>query len=347
LSLLAQGGTYTNVAAAQGLTIAADVAAGTNTLTFASTVTVSTAKTDSYTVTFAHADTTTLATASANVVDGGVLVTAGIETVNLVSGGTGNISNAVNLVNSSATKLVITGDKDLDLDFGATDGSGDDDDGAGAGTTTTVYFGTASSTSTDGLGVTEIDASAMTGKLNINTADVALSTSAALIVKTGSGNDTITLTSKSTVDAGAGDDTITTVAGESSTLTGGAGKDNFIVSATVAADTAAPKITTIKDFTSGDTITMGDVTAVSLKSIGVANVATATSLVDAITKALGNTGGITAIANNTAVYFNYGADTYIVVNDTTAGFNTTDIIVKLTGTVDLAYGASTGLVGVA
>jgi hypothetical protein len=187
----------------------------------------------------------------------------------------------------------------------------------------------------------------MTGKLNINTADVALSTSAALIVKTGSGNDTITLTSKSTVDAGAGDDTITTVAGESSTLTGGAGKDNFIVSATVAADTAAPKVTTIKDFTSGDTITMGDVIAVSLKSIGVANVATATSLVDAITKALGNTGGITAIANNTAVYFNYGADTYIVVNDTTAGFNTTDIIVKLTGTVDLAYGASTGLVGVA
>jgi len=120
LSLLAQGGTYTNVAAAQGLTIAADVTAGTNTLTFASAVTVSTAKTDSYTVTFAHADTTTLATASANVVDGGVLVTTGIETVNLVSGGSGNISNAVNLVNSSATKLVITGDKDLDLDFGAT-----------------------------------------------------------------------------------------------------------------------------------------------------------------------------------------------------------------------------------
>jgi len=340
LSLLAQGGTYTNVAASQGLTIAADKTAGTNTLTFASAVTVSTAKSDSYTVTFAHSDSTTAATATANEVDGGVVVIEGIETVNLVSGGSGNISNAINLTDASATKLVITGDKDLDLDFGATDS---DDTNS-----TTHFFGTSSSTSTDGLGVTEIDASAMTGKLNINTTDVALSTSAALIVKTGSGNDTITLASKSTVDAGAGDDTITTVSGQSSTLTGGAGKDNFIVTATVAADTAAPKITTIKDFSTGDTITMGDVNLVNLKAVGVANVATATSLVDAVTKALGGgSTGITAIANNAAVYFNYGADTYIVVNDTTAGFNTTDIIVKLTGAVDLTYGGSTGLVGVA
>lgn len=339
LSLLAQGGTYTNVKASQGLTIAADVTAGTNTLTFASTVTATTALTDAYTVTMGFADTATAATASANVVDGGELIIAGIETVNLVSGGSGNISNAINLTATGATKLVVTGAIDLDLDFGATDS---DDN------TTSLYFGTTSSTSTDGLGVTEIDASAMTGKLNINTTDVALSTSLALIVKTGSGNDTITLATKSTVDAGAGDDTITTVAGQSSTLTGGAGKDNFIVTATVAASTSAPKITTIKDFTSGDTITMGDVNVVNLKAVGVANVASAVDLVDAITKALGGgSTGITAIANNAAVYFNYGADTYIVVNDTNAGFGTSDIIVKLTGLVDLTYGGSTGLIGVA
>ena len=341
LSLLAQGGTYTNVAASQGLTIAADKTAGTNTLTFASAVTVSTAKSDSYTVTFAHSDSTTLATATANEVDGGVVVIEGIETVNIVSGGSGNISNAINLSDASATKLVITGDKDLDLDFGATD---NDDTNS-----TTHFFGTSSATSTDGLGVTEIDASAMTGKLNINTTDVALSTSARLLVKTGSGNDTITLASKSTVDSGAGDDTITTVAGQSSTLTGGAGKDNFIVSATIASSITAPVFTSITDFTSGDTITMGTaVNAVSLKSVGVANVATATSLVDAITKALGGGAtGITAIANNTAVQFNYGSDTYIVVNDTNAGFDTNDIIVKLTGNVELAWTTTTGLVGLA
>jgi hypothetical protein len=341
LSLLAQGGTYTNIAASQGLTIAADKTAGTNTLTFASAVTVSTAKSDSYTVTFAHSDSTTLATATANEVDGGVVVIEGIETVNIVSGGSGNISNAINLSDASATKLVITGDKDLDLDFGATDN--DDTNN------TTHFFGTSSATSTDGLGVTEIDASGMTGKLNINTTDVALSTSARLLVKTGSGNDTITLASKSTVDAGAGDDTITTVAGQSSTLTGGAGKDKFIVSATIASSITAPVFTSITDFTTGDTITMGTaVNAVSLKSVGVANVATATSLVDAITKALGGGAtGITAIANNTAVQFNYGSDTYIVVNDTNAGFDTNDIIVKLTGNVELAWTSTTGLVGLA
>lgn len=93
---------------------------------------------------------------------------------------------------------------------------------------------------------------------------------------------------------------------------------------------------------------MGSVNAVNLKAVGVANVAKATSLVDALTKALGGgSTGITAIANNAAVYFTYGSDTFIVVNDTNAGYGASDIIVKLTGAVDLTYGSTTGLVGVA
>jgi hypothetical protein len=347
LSLLSQGATYNNVKASQGLTVATDTTAGTNTLVFESAVTAAAAKSDSYTVTFAFSDTTTAATANAEETDAGQLVISGIETVNIVSGGSGNVSNAINLTDTSATKLVVTGDKGLDLDFGATDA---DDTNA-----TTHFFGTSSSTSTDGLGVTEIDATAMTGKLNIDTTDVALSTSGKLVVNTGSGNDTISLASKSEVNAGAGDDTIiAAVRGISSTLTGGTGKDTFDVTAALAGATgttatAAPAVTTIKDFSAGDTLKIAASNASSAAYLnGNTLVASATSWQNALDLALKGA----SVTQAATVWFNYGGNTYIAnETDATDGLSDGDIVVVLTGLHTLTASAvvtvtpATGLFG--
>jgi len=343
LSLLAQGGTYTNVKASQGLTVGVDVTAGTNTLSFVSAVTASTAQADAYTITMNYADTTTAASASANVVDAGVLVLTGIEDVNIVSSGSGNISNAINLVDTSAHKVVVTGSIDLDLDFGSTDSSD---------TTAGDDFGKNSTTgASDGLGVTLIDASGFTGKLNVDTTDVVgpLSTST-LTVKGGSGNDTISLAGKSTVDAGAGNDTITPAArGVSSTLTGGSGNDTFDLSSTgvaasgdsATASTATIYMTTITDFSAGDVLKLGATSIASGVMVnGNAAVVSAVSLfaaLDAALKATTSTTGITAdVGNDVAVWFNYGGDTYIarevaVSGTATDGLSDADIVVKLTG----------------
>lgn len=342
LSLLAQGGTYTNVKAAQGLSIAADVTAGTNTLTFASAVTSATAVADSYTVTMGYADTTTAVTASANEVDGGVVVMTGIEAVNVVSGGSGNITNSLNLTDTSARSLVITGAVNLNLDFGATDS---DDN------TTTLYFGTSSASSTDGLGVTSIDATAMTGKLDIDTTDVALSATGSLTVNTGSADDTITLATKSVVNAGAGNDTIILAVGNtSSTLTGGAGNDTFDVTAAVcgsgtSAETA-PKFTTITDFAAGDTLKIAASSAGSNAYIdGTTLVAAAVSVADALDLALkGST-----VVTDAVVWFSYAGNTYIAREIGTNGLTADDIVVKLTGIHTLSAAAvttpTTGLFG--
>ena len=361
LSLLAQGGTYTNVKASQGLTVGADLSVATTTLSFGSAVTASTAQADAYTVTMNYADTTTAASSSANVVDAGVLVLTGIEDINIVSSGSGNISNAINLVDTSAHKVVVTGSIDLDLDFGTTDGA--------EGGTTNVLGKASTVGASDGLGVSLIDASGFTGKLNVDTTDVILAASTStLTVKGGSGNDTITLAGKSSVDAGAGNDTITPAArGVSSTLTGGAGNDTFDLSSTgvaasgdsATASTATVYMTTITDFSAGDVLKLGATTIESGVMVnGNAAVVSAVSLfaaLDAALKATTSTTGITAdVGDDVAVWFNYGGDTYIArevaVSGTSAdGLSDADIVVKLTGihtlTAAAVSAAATGLFG--
>jgi len=342
LSLLATAAsgstaTYTGVTTAQGLTVGTnmDTATGTLLLDFGSTVTSGTA--DAYTITFAGTGTT-LATATATPIKASKVTIDGIENVSLVSGGSGYTNNTIELKDTSAKTLTITGSQTTGITFGS------------------GYFGGDASTSTSTAGLSSIDASALTGKLTINTTN-ARTANAGLTVKGGTNDDAITianqvsnLSGRVTVDAGAGDDTITT-ATKSSTLTGGTGKDKFVVSATVAtsAYASAPEITTITDFAAGDTITMGGALYVSTKTTGAANVTDATSLLDAFAKALTPTTG-SAVANNTAVWFVYGGDTYVVANDTVSGYSADDIVVKLAGvaSTDLAYaGSTTGIIGAA
>jgi hypothetical protein len=72
---------------------------------------------------------------------------------------------------------------------------------------------------------------------------------------------------------------------------------------------------------------------------------------EVLTAALNGSGTPAGAAANSAVWFTYGGDTYIAKQDATATFGSGDIIVKLTGIVDLttaadnAAGNTTGLVG--
>lgn len=159
-------------------------------------------------------------------------------------------------------------------------------------------------------GVTSIDGSAATGKLAINLANVN-GVTAGLTVKVGAGDDTITTSTAAT------------------TLTGGAGKDTFAV--TLTAYGSAKNITTITDFASGDNVitgaTAGAITKVTL-GVGV------TTLDSALTAA-------TATASATT-WFQYSGDTYVVTNDTNTGIGAADVVVKLSGLVDLTNAAVTG-----
>ena len=341
LSLISAGGTYTNVETSQALTIGVDVTAGTNTITFGTAVTTGTA--DSYSVTMNYADTSTAATDSANEVDGGVLVIENIETVNLSSTGSGNIKNALNLTDASARVLNITGDKNLNLDFGALD---TDDTNS-----TTHFFGTSgSSTTSDGVSL--IDASAFTGKLDIDTTDVAIAY-AGLTVKGGSNKDTITLAQVATVDGGANDDTIKFNAGASgSVATGGAGNDTFDVSLATVADVTSDstlKYVTINDFATGDILMMSATTAASNAYVNANSVvATAGTLKAALTAALTASTLSTAVADAN-VWFTYGGNTFVAHQDANDGFGTGDVVVKLIGAHTLSaanvVAAATGLFG--
>jgi len=312
------------------LTVGATTAGGTTVLDFGSTVA---ATTDAYAVTFAATGGTTAATIST--IDAGVLSIEGIETVTIASGGTGFAKNTIVLKDATARTLTITGDQAAAVSFN-------------------TAFGTDSVASTSSAGVSLIDASALTGKLTLNAANVKTAF-AGTTIKGGSNDDTITLaletsdsTATYTVDAGAGNDSITTV-NEKSTLTGGAGKDYFDVTATKSGVSdatgldSALRMTTITDFAAGDTIKMATTT---VTVAGKALVTSATSLTSALDLALKGS----AVTADKSAWFLYGADTYVVVEgDSTDGLSADDIIVKLTGvTSDLAWtDSASGLIGIA
>ena len=305
-SAITTNATYQNVAVTQGLTIdfVGDNSARTNTLTFKDVAGTS----DAYTITFAGTQATAATSAS---VKAGTIVGAGIENVNIVSGGTNTWNELVLGTNANARTVTITGARNLDIDF--------------------VGFGTAGTN-----GVSSIDGSAATGRLDINTTNVNVAT-AGLTVKGGSANDTITLAQKATVDAGAGNDTIT-VSANGGTITTGAGTDTVDVKAAVlnTTDITTAVITTITDFTVGtDKLTFKNVGTEVFTSTKV-DVSTATALLGGTTNALDLALSADGSANAQIKWFQYAGDTYVVQDLTAGNAATTDIVVKLTGLLDLS-----------
>lgn len=177
------------------------------------------------------------------------------------------------------------------------------------------------STTAPATGVSSIDGSAATGKLAINVAGVTAAT-AGLTVKGGSAIDTLTTSTFST------------------TLAGGAGADNFVVTATTAgavATAATQAVTTITDIGAGDTITFTIGTTNVFTSAKV-DVSTATALSGGSINAYDLAVSAAGDTNNQITWFQYGTDTYIVnhAGASATDLDTADVIVKLTGLHDLS-----------
>lgn len=129
-----------------------------------------------------------------------------------------------------------------------------------------------------------------------------------------------------TFTGGAGDDTVTLGAGN--TVTGGAGNDTF----TINQNTAVNDRSVITDFGAGDTIKMGS----SANGSGADN-ALGDALVVNDPKATLDDYVNAATQTEGVAWFQYEGNTYVVVNDGTAGFDASaDYIVQLSGSVDLS-----------
>lgn len=243
------------------------------------------------------------ATSGVNV---GTQAVAGVETINITStdpsltNAAGTISHTLALSDSSLKTVMVSGNASLTL-------------------------------SSSNTSITSVDGSGMTGALTYTTAGTTAET-----VKAGALGSSLTAAAGTQADSligGAGNDTLTVNAGLD-VLTGGAGKDNFVI------QTAAVNCnvySTITDASSSDKITF---------ATGGTEVWNATKL------ALGSTATFQDFANLAAAgtgantnaqvsWFQFGGDTYLVQDrSASASFvNGTDIMVKLTGLIDCS-GAS-------
>lgn len=278
--------TIQNLAVGAGLTVAG-VATSSTSLQNTGSLTIgvkgaATNTADTFAITFAGTATSSATAASPDSVSATKVGLQGVEAVTVASGGTGFVANSLSLAGNTELKTVtITGDKALSLTLPTATGA----DVTFGGTTT-------------GKGVSLIDGSAATGKLTVNLSNV-------VTADTGAATDDVILNIASgglTIKGGSADDSIS-VGAFSSTLTGNGGKDSFVATAAVAGGTtvATAKMTTITDFTAGDTITgltaAGDIAKITL-----------TSTVQNLDQAFALLGDNTS--TNDVQWFNYGADTY-------------------------------------
>ncbi|MDD2690930.1 MAG: hypothetical protein PHX69_03990 [Simplicispira sp.] len=261
--------------------------------------------------------------ANSTAADLGKFKASKVETIN-VEAKDADTTTSVNATTSVVTQKVSTNALELNVDAAKTINL------TGAGNLTVTL-------TTDSKEVTLIDGSTATGKLTVTT--VAGDT-AATTVKGGAADDTLTAQGANDVLlGGAGKDTLKVVgvAASAVTLTGGDGVDTFDVSLFKAA--SAGSAVTITDFTKGEVIKFATGTTANFVSSKVSLIGEAT-FDNYVTEAAkvadqGDTG--TAISNGIS-WFQYGGNTFIVqdVNGNAAFDNNNDIIVKLTGLVDLS-----------
>lgn len=259
-------------------------------------------------------------------VDFGKVTAANVETINITAadinttaaGSAAKIAE-LELVATSATKVVVSGNNGLAL------------------------------TNTGNTKITTFDASGVVS--NGTTADAAadlavtftsanITAGEAVTIIGGAGNDALTGTAQAndTITGGKGIDTITYTGGKD-TFTGGEGADIFVIGA--GAVGTKDLYLTITDFSgTGKDLDKIDVSAISNGTgtfgtkIAVASGATFDQALDAAVKV--GTGGTNGITN----WFHFKGDTYVVVDNSNTDTYTAgvDSFIKITGTVDLVAG---------
>ena len=152
-------------------------------------------------------------------------------------------------------------------------------------------------------------------------------------------DSTAHLADKAVIKGGAKDDTITFASTMATTVTGGAGKDTFVINKGIDPVTfAASKTSTITDFTKGDTLKIGGSTAaVTQDKIVKYETSGSLDFANNFKEAL------KAAGDQKVAYFTYrdpdsnSTDTYVVKsNGADAVADPNDYVVKLSGAVDLS-----------
>ena len=249
----------------------------------------------------------------ANAADGvnlGVATVAGVETINITA------NDAITGTDVSTNTLALSANKAATVNV------------EGAGNLTLTLAGTSTE-------VTLIDASTAKGKLVVATL---AGDTAATTVKGGLAADTLTAAGSNDVLQGnAGKDTLKVTTGTAVTLTGGDDIDAFDVSGFVG---TAGGAATITDFAKGETIKFVSNAAADFVASKVTLVAgsTLTEYIAAAMKAASVNSTVTHGVAWFQLADNGNTNTYIVQNIAAdAAFNeNTDIMVMLTGTVDLS-----------
>jgi len=190
--------------------------------------------------------------------------------------------------------------------------------------------------------VTVVNASGLTAALTYTTAGTT-----AQSVTGGTGADSLTAAAGTVADTlvgGAGNDTLTNNAALT-ILTGGTGKDTFVIKT---AGANANTYNTITDLASGDKLHF---------STGVANTFTTAKLTSGDTAVFQTYADIAAVnstaANDSLIsWFQFAGNTYVVqdMSDSASFVNGTDIAVRITGLVDLStasFNTVTGTIVVA
>jgi len=294
-----------------------NVAAGT-TLTFSASPT----KNSTYSLKDATGTSDALTinlTNSGSVVAAGTVTAAGIESLTINASDTssnataGGTADSITVVATAAKTITVTGNTTLTL------------------------------TSTGNTKVSSVDASSMTGGLTYTTAGTL-----AEIVKGGATANNLTAASGTTADSligVAGADTLTANKGLD-VLTGNGGTDTFVIQS---AGTNLNTYSTITDASAGDTLKLadkGNETFTSTKVV-LGDTAVFQDYANAVATAAGNASTDGAIG-----WFQFNNNTYVVAilhdasgvannnNVVAAGANAflngTDIVVKLTGLIDLS-----------
>ena len=254
------------------------------------------------------ADVVNFVTAAASGTNIGTATADKVETININVTNTGtatNVSNNILTVDADAAKTINVG---------------------GAGNLTLTL-------SSDTDAVTLIDGSSATGILSITTSD---NDTAGTTVRGGSGADVLTaMGANDVLLGGAGNDTLRVMGGVASavTLSGGEGVDLFDVSGFRAANAGAAA--SITDLVKGEKIKFVSSANADFVSSKVSLISEATfdNYVTEATKAAD-----AATADHGIAWFQFQGNTFIVqdVNGDGAFTDGTDIIVKLTGIVDLS-----------
>jgi S-layer protein len=258
------------------------------------------------------ADTLNLILKSAAAVNFLDTTAASVETIAITTADTDSTAqqDSLTLVATGATKITVSGNAGLAL--------------TNTGNTKVVNF--------DASGVTATGAAGAVTFVSANT-----TASAAVSIKGGAGNDTLTGNAGiDTIVGGAGDDTIDGGA-NNDVLTGGAGKDKFIQTAV---SVSGVSYDTITDLAAGDIVRVATILNTDANaSVSGVQLGAALSGLDAATAVFQDYLDAAANKGNGIVsWFTFGGNTYLV-QDNSAGSptfqNGVDNAIKLTGTLDL------------